>query len=101
MHTFKVGDRVRQRPDVDLHSITNSSLSTVCEVVEVRGERIRVEVVEHAHSRHVGKRFGVDASDMCHVGNVIIVSEGDYTHHEELSDEDKSIIRSYVESQAV
>lgn len=82
MHTFKVGDRVRQRQDLRRYSITNSSLSTVCEVVEVRGERIRVEVVEHAHSRHVGKRFGVDASDMCYVDSVIVVSEGDYTNHE-------------------
>lgn len=101
MHTFKVGDYVRQRPDVDRYYVTNSATSTVLKVVKVVGAFIRVEVVEHAVLRMVGNRFAVEAALMCPVVRIIVVSEGDYNNHEALSNEDKSIIRSYVESQAV
>lgn len=102
MHKFKVGDLVRERPDSNLYVVTNSAETTVLRVIVVYADCIRVLVEKHAVDYYIGNSFSVHPNRMCLIRrDRVVTTSYQYEQDEGLSDEDKSIIRKYLESQAV
>lgn len=101
MQEFKVGDLVRQRLGASFYSITNSDLTTVLRVESVNtAGKLRVEVVEHYERKYIGKVFPVNPNCMCLIGssNCVIVNSLDYQDSDDLTAEDKDIIREFLEN---
>lgn len=102
MHKFKVGDRVMLSPnsrwvnDYSNRPDSNNPLNVV---------GVITYMTSYGRYRIYWGNGTCNSSYTDHcllpAGNYITVDSLDYDRNEDLSDEDKSIIRSYVESQAV
>lgn len=102
MHKFKVGDLVRARPSSDCYLVSNSAETTVLRVIRTTAHYIRVIVEKHALQFYIGDTLSVCPDRMSLIRRSRIVTTScQYEQDKGLSDEDKSIIRKYLESEAV
>lgn len=101
MQEFKVGDLVRQRSGVRKYSVTNSDITTILRVEGVSSSGyLKVRVIEHKSHTYVGDRYTVAPSYMCLISSssCVRVNSLDYQDSDDLTAEDKDIIREFLEN---